>query len=57
MAALGYIKVAITFKKAQSAGQPKPMDLLGAAKDIPDIIANAPAMFQAIPTTYDALLL
>jgi hypothetical protein len=50
----GYIKVFITFKSAQKAGTPKPMDLMGAAKDIPTILSNAPAMFEMIPVTYDA---
>ena len=51
---VGYVKVAITFKKAQKAGTPKPMDLMGAAKDIPSIVANLPAVFEAIPVAYDA---
>lgn len=50
----GYIKVFITFKSAQKAGTPGPMDLIGAAKDIPTILSNAPAMFEMIPVTYDA---
>jgi len=51
----GYIKVIVTFKKASDAGTPKPMDLVGAASDIPDIMANAPAMIEMIPTTFTAV--
>jgi len=31
------------------------MDLVGAASDIPDIMANAPAMIEMIPTTFTAV--
>ena len=56
-AALGYIETFAAFKKAQSAGQPGPADLVKAGvKDLPDIISNAPAMFKMIPTTYDAVI-
>tara|TARA_Y100001947_G_C10328491_1_gene299641 strand:- start:176 stop:841 length:666 start_codon:yes stop_codon:yes gene_type:complete len=51
----GYVKVIVTFKKAGDAGTPGPTDLLGAAKDIPNIMANAPAMLEMIPTTYEAI--
>ena len=51
----GYVKVIVTFKKAGDAGTPKPMDLMGAAKDIPDIMSNAPAMIEMIPTTFEAI--
>ncbi len=51
----GYVKVIVTFKKAGDAGTPKPMDLIGAAKDIPNIMSNAPAMIEMIPTTYEAI--
>jgi hypothetical protein len=51
----GYIQFFATFQKAQKAGTPKPMDLVGAAKDIPEIISNAPAMFEMIPTTFSAI--
>lgn len=51
----GYIQFFTTFQKAQKAGSPKPMDLVGAAKDIPDIISNAPSMFKMVPTTFNAI--
>jgi hypothetical protein len=51
----GYIQFFATFQKAQKAGTPKPMDLMGAAKDIPDIISNAPSMFEMVPTTFNAI--
>jgi len=51
----GYIQFFTTFQKAQKAGTPKPMDLVGAAKDIPSILSNAPAMFEMIPTTFNAV--
>ena len=51
----GYVKVIVTFKKAGDAGTPGPTDLLGAAKDIPNIMSNAPAMIEMIPTTYEAI--
>ena len=51
----GYIQFFATFQNAQKAGTPKPMDLIGAAKDIPDIVANAPALFEMVPTTFNAI--
>jgi hypothetical protein len=51
----GYIQFFAAFQKAQKAGTPKPMDLIGAAKDIPDIISGAPSMFQMVPTTFNAI--
>lgn len=54
-AGVGYIKTFITFKKAQKAGTPKPMDLMGAAKDIPDILSNLPALVKIIPVGYDSI--
>ena len=54
-AAPGYVKVIVAFKKAGDAGTPGPTDLLGAAKDIPSIMSNAPAMIEMIPTTYEAI--
>jgi hypothetical protein len=54
---VGYIQTFAAFKKAQSAGQPGPADLMKAGvKDLPDIISNAPAMFKMVPTTYDAVM-
>ncbi|MDA9171452.1 hypothetical protein N9O69_05175 [Alphaproteobacteria bacterium] len=51
----GYVTVIVTFNKAKDAGTPKPMDLVGAASDIPNIMKNAPSMITIIPTAFNAI--
>ena len=54
---VGYLKFFIAAKKAKKAGTPSGMDLIGSAKEIPNILSNIPVLVEALPVAYDAFII